>query len=166
MAEKEVENEGGSGKVFLVLGLLLGLGLGGGGVYFYFGQDDTAVEGEQGAAKKVVKEETFPVEFKRLAVQIFRTSRSGRRRLVGNYFIDLQVNVFGEDNQITVIRSRAQIQHAFLAVISRSELMREDSPTELDHDKTVAVLKKRADELLGAGIVESVTIMQSMVISN
>ncbi|MBL4787877.1 MAG: hypothetical protein JKY60_02080 [Kordiimonadaceae bacterium] len=166
MSENEVENEGGSGKVFLVLGLILGVGLGGGGAYFYFDQNSAAVDGEEKTSKKVVKEETFPVRFDRLAVQIFRTTRSGRRRLVGNYFIDLQVNVFGEDNQITVIRSKAQIQHAFLAVISRSELMRDDSPTEIDHEKTVAVLKKRAVEILGADVVESVTIMQAMVITN
>ena len=167
MADGTEENEGGSGKVFLVLGILLGLGLGGGGGYFYFGgkTDPDAESSGKKEAPKVVKEDLLTVPFERIAVPIYAT-RGNSRRYIGNFFIDLQVNVRGEDNQIAVKRSMSQVQHSFVSAISRSELMQEGSSTELDVDKTAAVLKRKADEVLGVGVVESVTISKSMRIAN
>jgi len=165
MSEESSEVEGGSGKVFLVLGVLLGLGLGGGGGYYYFGGKTETSAGEVEKVKKVVKEALIAVPFERIAVPIYAT-RGSSRRYIGNFFIDLHVNVQGADNQIAVKRSMSQVQHSFVAAISRSDLMREGSSTELDIDKAADILKRKADEVLGVGIVESVTITKSMRIAN
>lgn len=162
MSEETVAEEGGSGKVFLMLGLLVGLGLGAGGGFYYFGGSSGA--GSEEATEEEKQEEREPltsIAFERIAVPIY-AMRGSSRRYIGNYFIDLNVNVRGSENQIAVKRSLSKLQHSFVSVISRSNLMREDSPTELDVDKTAKLLKTKADEVMGAGIVESITINNSM----
>jgi len=166
MSEKTTE-EGGSGKVFLVLGLLIGAGLGAGGGFYLFGGSS----GGDDAENPTLVEQTNSavplqaVPFERIAVPIY-AKRGTTRRYIGNYFVDLHVNVRGEENQIAVKRSQSQLQHAFISAISKADLMREDSPTELDVDKASGILKAKAADVLGAGVVESVTITQSMRISN
>lgn len=163
MSEETVAEEGGSGKVFLILGLLVGLGLGAGGGFYYFGGSSDSGGDEATAEEQRVeqREPLTPIEFERIAVPIYAT-RGTRRSYIGNYFIDLNVNVRGADNQIAVKRSMSKLQHSFISVISRSDLMQEENPTELDVDKTAKLLKDKADEVLGAGIVESITINNSM----
>lgn len=161
MSEQAEEAEGGSGKVFLVLGLMVGAVLGGGGGFYLFGGS----EEDKPKEETVVQEELEQIIFERIAVPIYAT-RGDRRRYLGNYFVDLHVNVRGADNQIAVKRSQSQLQHAFISAITKSDLMREDAPTELDIDKVSAVLKDKAAEVIGPGIVESVTINKSMRISN
>ena len=169
MSEETPDNEAesGSGKVFLVLGLLLGVGLGGGGGYYYFG--GSGGESAEEVAKEVVKaeplEELIPVTFERIAVPIYAT-RGTSRRYVGNYFLDLHVNVVGQDDQILVKRSLSQLQHAFISAITKGDLMREGSNTELDIDKAAELLKNKAAEVVGADVVKSVTITKSMRIAH
>jgi len=165
MSEETGDNEGGSGKVFLVLGLLIGVGVGGGGGFYYFGGSSDKEETEKTSVEKVVKEDLIPVTFERIAVPIYATRGSGRR-YVGNYFIDLHVNVVGADDQILVKRSLSQLQHAFISAITKADLMREDSPTELDIDKAAKILKAKAAEVVGADVVKSVTITKSMRVAN
>ena len=173
MSEETQDNEaeGGSGKVFLVLGLLLGVGMGGGGGYYYFGGsgDDAskaaAVAGVEEVAERTPAEELIPIVFERIAVPIY-TVRGTSRRYVGNYFLDLHVNVVGQDDQILVKRSLSQLQHAFISAITKGDLMREDSRTELDIDKAAELLKNKAADVVGAGVVKSVTITKSMRIAN
>lgn len=164
MSEEVTENEGGSGKVFLVLGLLIGAGLGaGGGFYMFSGSSNGTTEEAQEV--QAPKGDLTAIPFERLAVPIY-VVRNGNRRYIGNYFIDLQVNVRGADNQIAVKRSLTQLQHGFISAITKNNVMREDSPTELDIDKAANILKSKAAEVIGAGIVESVTITKSMRIGN
>ncbi len=166
MSEDTVEAEGGSGKVFLVLGVLIGAGLGAGGGYYYFGSSaDHETESQTAIEKKAPIEETIAIPFDRLAVPIY-TKRGNKRRYVGNYFIELKVNVVGADNQIAVKRSMAELQHAFISAITKANLMREDAPTELDVDKAAKILKAKADAVIGAGTIKSVTVFKSMRISN
>jgi len=169
MSEETTDNEaeGGSGKVFLVLGLLLGVGLGGGGGYYYFGGsgDDAAENAVEETVEAVPVEELIPITFERIAVPIYAT-RGSSRRYVGNYFLDLHVNVVGQDDQILVKRSLSQLQHAFISAITKADLMREDSRTELDIDKAAELLKNKAAEVVGSGVVKSVTITKSMRVSN
>jgi len=167
MTEAGSEAEGGSGKVFLVLGILVGLGIGAGGGYYFFDSKSEADISEDKKEEKepIVVEELIAVPFDRIAVPIYAT-RGNRRKYIGNFFIDLHVNVHGEDNQIAVKRSMSQVQHSFISVISRSDLMRDGSSTELDIDKAADILKKKADEVLGVGVVRSVTISKSMRLSN
>lgn len=164
MSQEEIStSEGsGSGKVFLVLGLLAGVALGGGLSYYYFSTQPTAEEAAQ--EKKKPKGPLLSVEFPRIAVPIYLKDQN-RSRFVGNYFVDLAVQVRGNDNQITVRRSEAQLQHAFIAAISQNDLMREDSPLELDHAKVAEVLKAKANSVLGAGTVENISILNSMRLS-
>jgi flagellar basal body-associated protein FliL len=162
VSEDAVSEESGSGKVFLVLGLLVGLGLGAGGGFYYFGGSaDETTEEEKEAQKQEQREPLTAIAFDRIAVPIYAT-RGNSRRYIGHYFIDLDVNVRGAENQITVKRSKSQLQHSFVSVISKQDLMREDSPTELDVDKAAKLLTAKATEVLGAGIVESVSIRSSM----
>ena len=169
MSEETPDNdaEGSSGKVFLVLGLLLGVGLGGGGGYYYFG--GSGEEATEGTVEEVIEaapvEELIPITFERIAVPIYAT-RGTSRRYVGNYFLDLHVNVVGQDDQILVKRSLSQLQHAFISAITKGDLMREESRTELDIDKAAELLKNKAAEVVGAGVVKSVTITKSMRVSN
>lgn len=165
MSDDEGANEGGSGKVFLVLGLLLGGGLGAGGGYYYFQEPAKDGAEETEAVEKVVYEDLIPITFERIAVPIF-TKRGNTRRYVGNYFIDLDVNVVGLDDQILVKRSQAQLQHAFISAVTKGDLMREDSSTELDVDKIAALLKAKAVEVVGADVVRSITVTKSMRVAN
>jgi hypothetical protein len=166
MSEDVTDGEGGSSKVFLVLGLIVGLGLGAGGGFYYFGAGGGDGEvAEDGSPSEENREPVIPIAFDRLAVPIYAT-RGNSRRYIGNYFVDLHVNVRGADNQIAVKRSMSQLQHAFVSAISRAELMREESPTELDIDKAADLLEAKANEVLGTGIIDSVTISKSMRVSN
>lgn len=159
--EADVDAGGGSSKVFLVLGLLGGLAIGGGGGYYYFKSVDPTAQTAGEEKPKKPKGPLHSITFERLAVPIYASGG----RFIGNYFIDLAVQVRGNDHQITVKRSQPQLQHAFLSAISQANLMREDAPTQIDHDKAAAVLKKKADEILGRGIVEDVAILNSMRLS-
>jgi len=163
---EETTQESGSGKVFLVLGLLIGAGLGAGGGFYLFGGSSGGDGTESPAA--VEQDNRVPLQavpFERIAVPIY-AKRGTTRRYIGNYFVDLHVNVRGEENQIAVKRSKSQLQHAFISAISKADLMREDSPTELDVDKASVILKTKAADVLGAGVVESVTVTKSMRVSN
>ncbi|TNE60649.1 MAG: hypothetical protein EP335_18620 [Alphaproteobacteria bacterium] len=155
---------GGSGKMLLVLGLLGGLALGGGLGYFYSkqsGGDQPTANGEHAAKPEKPKGELMSVVFERLAVPIY-SHRNDSSRFVGNYFVDITVETRGNDNQITVKKAEPRLQHAFLSAISKNDLMREDAPLELDVDKAGTVLKDKADEVLGAGIVERVLVTNAM----
>ncbi|NVJ98096.1 MAG: hypothetical protein HWE25_08090 [Alphaproteobacteria bacterium] len=165
MSQDEVAGSegGGSSKVFLVLGLLAGVALGGGLSYYYFNTQVPASEEEAREVKP--KGPVHSIRFERIAVPIYLTSGNSRR-FIGNYFIDLAVEVRGDDNQITIRRSETQLQHAFIAAISQNDLMREDSPLELDHEKVSSVLKARANSVLGSNIVQNVAILNSMRLSN
>ncbi|WP_020398831.1 hypothetical protein [Kordiimonas gwangyangensis] len=156
-----VEPQGGSGKILLVLGLLGGLAVGGGLGYYY---SKSSAEG-QGAPKEEVKVAPkgplIDIDFERIAVPIYAKTDNGQRFL-GNYFIDIAVQVRGEKNQIAIKRAETQLQHAFVSAISRNDLMREDSPLELDVDKVGNLLKGKANEVLGGKIVEAVLVKNAM----
>jgi len=162
--EAEVEVEGGGGKVFLILGLLLGIGVGGGAGYYFSSQNGGDTSGEQSEAQKEAakpKEPLISIPFERVAVPIY-SSRGNKRRFIGNYFVHVDVQVHGETNQIAVKRSISQLTHGFISAISKTSLMHEDSPTELDLDKASDILKKKAESILGAGIIEHVAITEAV----
>lgn len=157
-----MESEGGSGKALLVLGLLGGLALGGGlGYYYSKNAADSSPDSGTEEVKKELKGPVLSIDFERVAVPLYSKSDSGSRFL-GNYFIDLVVQVRGEDRQIAVRRAETQLQHAFVSAISRADLMREDSPLELDVDKVGRVLQDKANEVLGQGVVEAVLVKNAM----
>jgi hypothetical protein len=156
---------GGSAKGLLIMGLVGGLAIGGGGAYFMFKDNlNGAPQTEEEAPKKEEKP-LQAVKFERLTVPIY-SNRSGSSRFVGNFFINIDVLVRGNDNLIAVRRSEPQLQHAFIAAINRSQLMQEDSPQQLDFEKTAIVLKKKANEVLSGSIVEQVTVVEAMRIPN
>ncbi len=159
--DTQVEGEGGSGKVFLIMGLLLGIGAGAGGGYFFFADKEAGTENTENAAPKKVRQQLISVPFERIAVPIY-AEIGNSRRFIGNYFIDINVQVEGEANQIAVKRSVSQLTHGFISAISKSNLMQEDNRTELDMDKASEVLKRKAVEVMGSGIVESVTITEAV----
>ncbi|MEX0300657.1 MAG: hypothetical protein AB3N28_16400 [Kordiimonas sp.] len=162
MAEEAEIEEGGSSKVFLILGLLLGVAFGGGAGYYFSGGNE-AQPTENGAEKTApVRKELIAVPFERLAVPIY-SSRDSRRRFLGNYFINANVMVDGEANQIAIKRSLAQLQHGFISSISKTDVTKEGSPSELDLDKLADVFKKKATEIMGAGVVESVAITEAIL---
>jgi len=165
MSQDDVSMDAGSssGKLFLLLGLLGGIAIGGGLGFYYF--KTMAPEGEaQVEEKKKPKGPMQTIGFERIAVPIYLKSQN-TTRFVGNYFVDLAVQVYGNENQILVKRSQPQLQHAFISAISQSDLMREDSPLQLDHDKVAAVLKKKAAEIVGPGVVENISILNTMRLS-
>jgi flagellar basal body-associated protein FliL len=165
MAQDDIIETGGGGgsKVFLVLGLLLGVAIGGGLGYYYFSSQAPEAAGEQ-AKKKKPKGPLLSVTFERIAVPIYVQSGNSNR-FVGNYFIDLAVQTRGSENQNAVNRIKPQLQHAFISVISKADLMQEDSPLEIDHDKATAALKDKANEVLGDDIVEAISILSAMRLS-
>ena len=156
-----VEPQGGSGKILLVLGLLGGLAVGGGLGYYY----SKSTAEDHGTPKEEVKAEPkgplIDIDFERIAVPIYAKTGNSQRFL-GNYFIDIAVQVRGEKNQIAIKRAETQLQHAFVSAISRTDLMREDSPLELDVDKVGSVLQGKANEVLGGNIVEAVLVKNAM----
>ena len=158
---------GGSAKGLLVLGLLGGLLIGGGVAYYLLKDQVAAPEGDQQETEKA-PEPTEPlqaVRFERLTVPIYqRTGNS--RRYIGNFFINIDVLVSGDDNLIAVRRSEPQLQHAFISAISSSDLMQENSPQQLDMEKTARLLKSRANAVLGSNIVEEVSVVEAMRIPN
>lgn len=161
--ETETESEGGSGKVFLILGLLVGVAVGGGGGYFMSGDDEAEATGNSKTEKKVAKprDPLISVPFERISIPIY-AERGNSRRFIGNYFVDVDVQVSGETNQIAVKRSISQLTHGFISAISKANLMSENNPTELDLDKAAKVLKKRADSIMGKGIVSNVVITEAV----
>ncbi len=157
---------GGSGKMLLVLGLLGGIAIGGGLGYYYSKQN-----AEHGGGNEVKKEVAKPkgklltIDFERLVVPIYQKRESGPSRFIGNYFVDFSVEVRGEDKQIAVKRSEPQLRHAFLSTISKTDLMREDDPFQLDPEKAGEALKATADKVMGSGVVQRVTISNAMRLS-
>ena len=163
MSEESQVEEGGSSKVFLILGLLLGVVFGGGGGYYFsMGNSPQSDEQETQEKKTVERKQLIAVPFERLAVPVYST-RGSRRRFVGNYFINANVMVDGEANQIAVKRSLAQLQHGFISSISKSDIMKEGSSTELDMDKLASVLERKAIEVMGSGVVENISITEAMM---
>lgn len=162
MSEDAVEEGGGSGKVLLILGLVLGVGIGGGAGYFMSGQDAGApTDAEETVKEEKPKGDLLPIDIEKLTVPIYSV-RNDSRRFIGNFFVDVRLQVYGQDKQITVKRAETQLQHAFLSAMSRADLMVEGSGSEIDFDKAARILKARADEILGAGIVEDVSIVKSV----
>ncbi|WP_286828536.1 MULTISPECIES: hypothetical protein [Kordiimonas] len=165
MSQDDVSIHGssGSGKLLLILGLLGGIAIGGGLGFYYFKNMAPATEGQEQERKKP-SGPLLTVGFERIAVPIYLRNENSSR-FVGNYFVDLAVQVYGNDNQILVKRSQPQLQHAFIAAISQNDLMQEDSPLQLDHDKVAAVLKKKAAEVVGPNVVENISILNTMRLS-
>lgn len=164
-SDVEVES-GGSARGLLVLGLLAGL-LIGGGVAYYLLKDQIATsdDGDAPAEARDTREPLQPVTFERLTVPIYSRS-GGSSRYIGNFFINIEVLVRGEANLIAVRRSEPQLQHTFISAISGADLMREDSPQQLDMEKTARLLRARANQLLGSDIVEQVSVVEAMRIPN
>tara|TARA_R110002096_G_scaffold126381_9_gene273211 strand:- start:631 stop:1128 length:498 start_codon:yes stop_codon:yes gene_type:complete len=162
MSEEAEIEEGGSSKVFLILGLLLGIAFGGGAGYYFSGGDETAPEQGSSEQKKKVQKDLIAVPFERLAVPIYSV-QGNRRRFMGNYFINANVLVDGESNQIAIKRSLAQLQHGFISSISKTDVMKADSQSELDLDKLARVFEQKAVEIMGAGVVESVAITEAIL---
>jgi hypothetical protein len=157
------EKSGGGGKILLIVGLLTGLGIGGGAVFFLLPQ------GEQGEAVEEI-EDKAPVEltsitFEKMPVPIYRR-HNGQARFIGNFFIDLDVNVENDENAVKVRRSTTRLQHAFLSEIGTGHLMREDSPTELDVNRAGKVLASAANKVLGDDTVHSVSITTAIRTTN
>lgn len=162
MAEETDIEEGGSSKVFLILGLLLGVAFGGGAGYYFSGGSDSAPEQGSKEKKAPVKKNLIAIPFERLAVPIYGTQGS-RRRFMGNYFINANVLVDGEANQIAVKRSLAQLQHGFISSISKTDMMKEGSEKELDLDKMAKVFEQKAVEIMGPGVVEDIAITEAIL---
>ncbi len=163
----DVEVEGGSSaRGLLVLGLLGGL-LIGGGVAYYFMKDQVASLDEDETEQQTA-EPSKPlqaVRFERLTVPIYAQT-GGSRRYIGNFFINIDVLVEGDDDVIAVRRSEPQLQHAFISAISSADLMRPDSPQQLDLDKTARLLKDRANSVLTDNIVANVSVIEALRIPN
>ena len=157
----------GSAKGLLIIGLLGGLLIGGGVAYFYTKGEQ--VDGTTEAAQEKRKEENVAplqaIRFERLTVPIY--SKSGNSsRFIGNFFINIDVLVRSNEDLISVRRSEPQLQHAFIAAISRSDLMMENSRQQLDLEKTAQVLKKKANEVLAGDIVEDISVIEALRIPN
>jgi len=157
---------GGSGKGLLVLGLLGGL-LVGGGLAYYFLKDQIQAGDEVSTAEQEQEnlEPLQAIRFERLTVPIY--VRSGNSsRYIGNFFINIDVLVRGDDNLIAVRRSEPQLQHAFISAISSANLMQEGSSQQLDMEKTARLLKAKANEVLGSDAVADVSVIEAMRIPN
>ena len=154
------EKSGGGGKVLLIVMLLVGLAIGGGAVYFLLPQGgDEAVEVEEVEDEGPV--ELTSVTIEKMPVPIYRR-HNGRAQFIGNFFIDLDINVESDDNAVLVRRSLARLKHTFLSEIGAGSLMREDSPTELDVKRADQVLTSAANKVLGDGVVHSVMIVTAI----
>ena len=169
MSQNSNENEadaGGSAKGLLVLGLLGGLLVGGGLAYYYL--KDQIASGDNDATSEQEQENLEPlqaVRFERLTVPIY--VRSGNSsRYIGNFFINIDVLVRGDDNLIAVRRSEPQLQHAFMSAISSADLMQEGSSQQLDMENTARLLKTKANEVLGSNAVADVSVVEAMRIPN
>ena len=163
--ETEIEEKsGGGGKILLIVGLLAGLAIGGGAVFFFL-LPKGGEEGAEEVAEKKPPVELTSIMFEKLPVPIYRRHK-GQARFIGNFFIDLNVNVEGNDNAVTVRRSMTRLQHAFLSEVGTGKLMRENSPTELDVDRAGKALAAAANKVLGDGTVHSVSIVTAVRTAN
>ncbi len=169
MSENSKDNQidaGGSGKGLLVLGLLGGLLVGGGLAYYFL--KDQIQSSDDSSSEQQEQEKLEPLQairFERLTVPIY--VRSGNSsRYIGNFFINIDVLVRGDDNLIAVRRSEPQLQHAFISAISSADLMQEGSSQQLDMEKTSRVLKAKANEVLGSNAVADVSVVEAMRIPN
>ncbi|WCL52989.1 hypothetical protein [Gimibacter soli] len=165
-AEDAAQPGGGKGsKMLLIVGLVLGLGLGAGGGFFLFGNqaEEGAADEHAAAEPEVPAGPTDPQShtIERLAVPIY-ASRGGKMSFLGNYFIDLTIEVDGAENLDKVRAAGPRLQHAFISAISKTDLMRADSPMELDLDKAADVLKERANSVLGNDVVYAVSVSKAV----
>ena len=166
MTDDDLHDTGGSaGKALLLMGLLVGLGLGIGAGYLSFGggKPDSAMEEETAPEPMPTNLSTVPLE--RVAVPIY-ARRKERSVYIGNYFLNLTVEVSGSENQSRVQASLPRLRHAFIRAISQTDLMREDQPLELDLDKAADILKQAANETLGEGTVYSVLVSSALRVPN
>ena len=165
-SDMEVEASGSSARGLMVLGLLGGLLIGGGAAYYLMKDQVTPADGSE--QEEVEQEPRVPLQaisFERLTVPIYRQIGNSRR-YIGNFFINIEVLVEGDDNVIAVRRSEPQLQHAFISAISSADLMQDDAPQQLDMDKTAQLLKRRGNSVLGSDIIADVSVVEAMRIPN
>ncbi len=163
---KNIQDEaGGSAKGLLILGLLGGLLIGGGLAYYFLKDQLPSANGDSAAEQEEDLEPLQAVRFERLTVPIYVGSGS-KSRYIGNFFINIDVLVRGNDNLIAVRRSEPQLQHAFISAISNGDLMSEGSSQQLDLEKTSRLLKAKANEVLGSNAIADISIVEAMRIPN
>ena len=166
----EIESSGPGSKTLLLVGLLIGL-LIGGGVMLVLDLGAPPPTPEEMAEKKrraalEPPKELFPVVFDRLTVPIYAKRSNGPSRYIGNYFIEVKLEVAEERKKISVERYKDRLQHGFLSAITKGSFMQEGSTTELDLDKIAAALKSKAGEIVGEGIVQNVVVTNARRVSN
>lgn len=173
-----MSEDGGGNKKLVLVGLLLGLIVGAGGGFMVFKAigggdiapssnvgDDTGAQETAETEPEIDPRDLAPVKFERMALPIYRDMENGRRQFVGNYFIDFSLMVSSDGDQVLVRRSKPQLQHAFLTAIAENNMMRADSPQEIDNDRLAALLKRIANDVLGEKIVHLVAIDSTLRVS-
>lgn len=163
------EGGGGGGKMLLIVGLVVGLA-GGAGVGFvlFGGGEPPAAEGdvvEEKEPEVVAPENLLTIQFERVAVPIYGET-GGRRRFIGNYFINIDIQAETERNQLLVRQSEPRLRHSFADAISKRGLMRDDDPLQIDYDKARKEFMLRAKSLLGDDVVYDISISDTVRVSN
>ncbi|GHF29083.1 hypothetical protein GCM10017044_25420 [Kordiimonas sediminis] len=160
--ENEKGESSGSSKLLLIVGLVLGLGIGGAAVFFLMPEDDGSETQE--VAEVTAPEDLQVVEFKEVLIPIY-IKRDGRSVFIGNYTVDLSIEVDGTAAVDKVTSMESRLKHEFIATISTVNLMREDSGAELDFEKASKVLKEKAEAVVGKGVIYDLTVTKAMRIS-
>lgn len=166
----EAAGGGGPGsKIILIIGLGIGILIGGGAMFFISTATPEPTEEElaEAAQKKIqIPDALYAVQFDRLTIGIYTQGANGRRRYLGNYFVRVIVEVASEDHKIVVERLKNRLQHGFVSTIASGGYTRDDNDQELDLERLAELLKKKANTVIGDGIVLNVTVLEALRLPN
>lgn len=167
MAEDEVSGGGGSSKILLIVGLVLGLGAGGGATYFLVGgqQQAAPVEEEVPVEEVITDKKMLSVKLDRIAVPIYGMKR-GRREFLGNYFLEISLETDDDSDFAAIDASQHRVRQAFLEMITARSFLREDDSLQIDYAKAQKAFRDEANAVLGSGVVDRVTIINSIRVSS
>ncbi len=163
MSEDIVE-EGGGGKALLIVGIVLGIAMGAGLGYFVFSGSEKGADVSQ-ESEVIADEKMLTISFERVALPIYLTrSNGGRARFIGNYFLDISIEVEGDDDQARVNRARAPLTQAFISSISKGGFLQEGT-TEVDYPTATQKIKDAGNRLLGDNVIKRVSFTNVMRVS-
>ncbi len=160
------EDAGSSGgKILLLVGLVLGVIGGAGGGYIFFQSAEKVLDnGEQEVVvetKPEVPEQLINLDFDRINVPVY-VSRDGRRRYLGNYFVDLRFQFTNEEKKVQVDRQKDRLRHNLLSAISNADLSVEGSDGQIDLDHLREVLIARSESVVGNDMIYDIVILQAV----
>lgn len=162
--EGEVEGDGKSGRMALIIGILAGLTVGATGAFFWLNSDD---EEEVTPEEEVVVEEVAPeedsVSYVYLYIERMPASLIDENgRTVGYVFLDLTFELTDGTEQSFVSQRMPRVKDAILRAISEHGLTKPGTRGQIDYDRVSEYLLVAANGAVGHDYISGVYITRAL----